>query len=960
MKKVSRLLLSFLFALLLFATNLSVIPGLPGAESVPSKVEAAAKVKLSKTKMSLYIKQSATLKLKNAKGKVTWSSSNKKIAKVTSKGKITAIKKGSVKITAKNGKKKYTCKVTVLNPTISATRLNLKTGKTASLKVTGATGKVTWVSSNASVASVNANGTVKAVKAGKANITATASGIKLICAVTVTDIEVTAVTLDCSEASLSIGEEMTVKASVAPADATNPKVTWTSGDPDVATVEDGKITAIAKGETEITATAGKKSATLQLTVLKPVTGIDLAAEELELAVGDTYNLHPTVLPEDASVRSYKTTSSDPSVATVDKNGLVTAVKDGNAIIKVTAEDDSSITKTCKIAVKTRLVSITADSDDDSGVITLEKGKTAQISYTTVPAGLETTASYTSTNTKIATVDEDGLITAVSSGSTTIGITATDTYGTQRDTTLTVNVITHVESLTLNQSDTTLYVGNTLTLNPTVLPADANNKKVKYSSSDDSVATVDDSGTVKAIAAGKATITASSDDVASISQGIEITVEEVSEDSQAVVTDADGLEKALENENLQLLYIRTEDAISLTIPEGSYPNVSLIVDAPQGHIENHATFKDITIKAISQSTFVEYAEGNTINYEASTGSIEVGDGAVTTINVLSGAGDLNLNNDGTITALNVSASGTDITISGDSSQLGMEVNVASTAQDTSLTTAVDLNVSAETAINLEIRSGGENTAVTIDTADSMPSVSGLGQIEVRVSDTNKTENIVADSSGVVSTESYAVHGVITAPEDLDIAGTTLYVIPYSSAITSANITEYLSGEGVVTASVAEDGSYETEAASIGNYYIYYKAEGCKAVIMTLIMVKESDAQKNITLVSDVEGTGSVAGSLVDAQSGKPVDAGLTVYIREGAYNVSGTAYAQTMTDEEGNFRFADLPLGQYTIQVVDEREDTEGYYVSSSFNMLVDTEGENTVSNSLTKVLASDQVRFVLT
>lgn len=95
---------------LILVLSLSIIP--------LTNVSAAAKVKLNKTKATIYVGKTITLKLKNNKSKVKWSSSNKKVATVTKKGKVKGKKVGKATITAKIGKKKYKCKVTVKNVSV--------------------------------------------------------------------------------------------------------------------------------------------------------------------------------------------------------------------------------------------------------------------------------------------------------------------------------------------------------------------------------------------------------------------------------------------------------------------------------------------------------------------------------------------------------------------------------------------------------------------------------------------------------------------------------------------------------------------------------------------------------------------------------------------------------------------------------------------------------------------------
>lgn len=171
MKKTKRLIT----VLLIFTLVLSM--------SIP--VMAASKVKINKTKTTMYVGQTTTLKISGTKSKAKWSSSKKSVATVTSKGTVTAKKKGFATITAKIGNKKYTCKVTVKNPYLNKTTLALDKGDTYTLKLTGSKAKL-WTSSNKSVATVNNKGKVTAKKNGTTTITAKASNNKkYTCKVTV-------------------------------------------------------------------------------------------------------------------------------------------------------------------------------------------------------------------------------------------------------------------------------------------------------------------------------------------------------------------------------------------------------------------------------------------------------------------------------------------------------------------------------------------------------------------------------------------------------------------------------------------------------------------------------------------------------------------------------------------------------------------------------------------------------
>ena len=144
----------------------------------------APKPKVVKKTKTLYLKYKAEIII-SKDGPYTYTTSNKKIATVNSKGIVTAKKAGKVVITAKSDKLIVKFTVTVKNPTLNKTKLTLKKGKSFTLKVKGGTGKITFKSSNKKIVSVSSKGKLKAVKKGKATITVSVSGIKLKCKITV-------------------------------------------------------------------------------------------------------------------------------------------------------------------------------------------------------------------------------------------------------------------------------------------------------------------------------------------------------------------------------------------------------------------------------------------------------------------------------------------------------------------------------------------------------------------------------------------------------------------------------------------------------------------------------------------------------------------------------------------------------------------------------------------------------
>ena len=172
-----------------------------------------------------------------------------------------------------------------------------------------------------------------------------------------TSVSVTGVTLNKTSTELTVGQSETLTAAVEPSNATNKNVTWSSSAESVATVEDGKVTAVGAGEATITVTTedGNKTATCAVTVAAatvPVTGVTLSQTQESLYSNRTPNtltLTATVAPDNATNKAVTWSTSNSTVATVDANGLITAVAPGTAAITVTTTD-GSFTATCTVTV----------------------------------------------------------------------------------------------------------------------------------------------------------------------------------------------------------------------------------------------------------------------------------------------------------------------------------------------------------------------------------------------------------------------------------------------------------------------------------------------------------------------------------------------------------------------------------------------------------------------------------
>ncbi len=327
-----------------------------------------------------------------------------------------------------------------------------------------------------------------------------------------TTVSVTGVSLNKTSLSLVEGGSESLTATVSPDNATNKAVSWKSSDTGVATVDgSGKVTAVKAGSTTITVTTtdGGKTATCSVTVTSKtvsVTGVKLDNGKLELKAGETAQLTATVEPSDASDKSLEWTSSDAKVATVDASGKVTAVGVGSATITVKTKDGGK-TATCAVTVAPVAVEGVTVDPAKSEVV---EGNTVQLKATVSPADAAQEVEWTSSDSDIATVDKNGLVTTIKPGTVYIVVRSKAYTDKQASCEVIVKQDDKLKSIAFDASEIQLETGQSRTLKVVFTPDYAANKNVSWSSSDPSVASVKD-GNVTGVKEGKATITATSED-----------------------------------------------------------------------------------------------------------------------------------------------------------------------------------------------------------------------------------------------------------------------------------------------------------------------------------------------------------------------------------------------------------------------------------------------------------------
>lgn len=490
----------------------------------------------------------ATLSPKNVDNSaVTWKSSNTNVVTVNN-GLVKVVGAGTATVTCtsvSNSSAKDTCSFTVTKPPVTGVALNrsevlLYTNNTNGLQLNAtavpsdAEQSMTWASSNPSVVTVSSGGLVRVVGLGTATVTATSttnSNMKATCTVSVKQPPVTGITLNHTELVLNLNDTEGVQLNAAvTATSGDTSVIWSSSNPSVATVSaNGHVSMVGLGMAVITCTSVQVPdvfATCNVTVIRPpVTSVTMNQNALTLYTNDNVGqrITTTVAPSNADP-SMTWTTSDASVARVYSDGLVKAVGMGTATITATSVSTPSKSVSCTVTVvKPPVSSVTLDqaamtifTDNTNGV---------QLSAVLSPEDPDNTAlTWSSSNASAANVSAGGVVSPVGVGTAIITATSASNPNASASCTVTVRR-PPVTSVSLDGSSASVYIDNAagLQLHPTVLPADAEDPSLVWTSSNEVIATVDGNGLVIPANIGTTTVTARSVSNPNVSASCEITV-----------------------------------------------------------------------------------------------------------------------------------------------------------------------------------------------------------------------------------------------------------------------------------------------------------------------------------------------------------------------------------------------------------------------------------------------------
>lgn len=448
---------------------------------------------------------------------VVWESADTKVVSVASDGTVTAIGPGTTTVTATTNDGSFTsnCVVSVKSPaqhvSLDKTSLKLLEGESGKLTATvyplNSTQKtLTWVSDHPDVASVDNEGNVTARKAGAATVTVkVAEKVTAVCKVTVIS-RVTGISMSETTVELKPGETHQLTATVLPQNASNAEVTWYSDKESVAKVsQSGLVSAVSTGEATIhvVTSDGGKMATCLVKVGTPVKGITLSISSKTLYVGDpSLDISATLTPANATDKSLEWSSSDPEVASIAPGAALHAVikplKPGKTTITATTKD-GGFTASCEVTVKRHVSGVSLNKAS----LTLYVGETESLAATVAPEDAsDKTVAWSSDNSAVASVS-NGKVTANKPGTAVIKVVTNDL---SKEAACTVTVKRHAESVELSQKEIKLYLGENRSLTATVLPSDASDKNVTWSSSNPNVATVSTAGNVVSKSVGTTVIT----------------------------------------------------------------------------------------------------------------------------------------------------------------------------------------------------------------------------------------------------------------------------------------------------------------------------------------------------------------------------------------------------------------------------------------------------------------------
>jgi uncharacterized protein YjdB len=552
---------------------------------------------------------------------------------------------------------------------------------------------VEWASSNADTATVTADGLVEGVSAGAVTITARVEGVSDTARVDVI-VPIDSITVDPESAQLDVGQTQQLSATVLDVEGNEVDssiVEWSSSRDDVASVDaSGLVEGLKEGTTTITARAGGKSATATVTVSASVSSVEVTPNPAQVALEQTTQLTATVRDANGNEltgRDITWESSNEAIATVNDNGIVSGMSEGDVDITATAEGEAG-TALVQVTRPVETVSVTPDP------VTLDVAETEQLTAVARDVNGDeiqlNSDSFTwrSGDQSIATVTGTGLVEGTGEG--TVEVTA-EVNGVSGSSQITVN--RPVVDIEISPETATVEVNSTIQLTATLLDANGDvitGRTVNWTSSNSNIASVDNTGTVTGNQEGDVVITARAEGIsatADVTVGAPVDSVSITPDGATIeVTDTLQLDATLQDaggNTLQrpiswsssnasvasvdsngLVTGESEGTAQITADsEGVTDTVTVDVTAPVATVTISPDPVDLDLNATQQlSVELRDANGNvlsgrTVNWSSSNSSIASVDSAGLVTANSEGTAQVSATSEGVSDSVNVNVTST---------------------------------------------------------------------------------------------------------------------------------------------------------------------------------------------------------------------------------------------------------------------------------------------------------------
>lgn len=556
-------------------------------------------------------------------------------------------------------------------------------------------------------------------------------------------IAITGVVISPNSITLTEGDNQQLTANVSPVDADDSTVSWSSSNTNIATVNvNGMVTAIAEGTATITATTtdGNFEDASTVTVERetiPVTGVSLSPTSASLTIGSNEQLTATISPANADNPSVSWSSSNPSIASINANGMITALAQGTTIITVTTIDGNfTATTTITVNPVANVEILIAPNPADYVAYVVFESTTALV--------INTINIYDSSSNLIKTFSDptsvlDGenyrlIVNDLPIGNYILeGVTPTGNY--QKELEIYRDIVP-VTGISLNTTNASIQVGNTLSLNANVIPNNATNTNVNWSSSDSTIATVNSTGIITGVSTGEAIIFVTTEDGNySADATITVTNEPISNVTMLIAP----------NPADYVVYVNFSSNTPIEITSlNIYDNSNTVVK----------TFND-------PETILDGDNYRLIINDLPTGNY--------TIEGVSSSG--NHQKELIIEREYIAVSGISINTDNDSVQMGSELELTAT-------------VTPNNATNNSINWSSSNTSIA--TVNSSGTVTGVAEGSVDITATSVDGEFTATTTISVTAEPVSNVIMLVAPNPADYVIYTYFSSPTPLQITSINI------------------------------------------------------------------------------------------------------------------------------------------------------------------------------